>query len=96
MKTIREPMAAALAYGIDLEQDQIILVFDLGGGTFDVSILGVGGGIIEVLSTGGDPQLGGDDFDACLIDWLATELETRTVREKDIKVKSTFSWCTCE
>ena len=54
----REPIAAALAYGIDAQQDQTILVLDLGGGTFDVSLLEVGGGVIEVLATGGDPHLG--------------------------------------
>lgn len=55
---VREPVAAAMAYGVDLEQDATILVLDLGGGTFDVSLLEVGGGVIEVLSTGGDPFLG--------------------------------------
>ena len=73
IKLIREPIAAALAYGIDVEQDQTVLVFDLGGGTFDVSLLEVGGGVIEVLSTGGDPHLGGDDWDLEIIDWLYKE-----------------------
>lgn len=73
IKLIREPIAAALAYGIDVEQDQTVLVFDLGGGTFDVSLLEVGGGVIEVLSTGGDPHLGGDDWDLEIITWLEKE-----------------------
>eukprot|EP00878_Enallax_costatus_P032537 GHUV01035765.1.p1 GENE.GHUV01035765.1~~GHUV01035765.1.p1 ORF type:complete len:501 (+),score=142.98 GHUV01035765.1:78-1505(+) len=70
VRLIREPVAAALAYGLDLSEDQVVLVFDLGGGTFDVSLLEVGNGTIEVLSTGGDPHLGGDDWDAAIVDWL--------------------------
>ncbi|KAL4457798.1 hypothetical protein ABPG75_012663 [Micractinium tetrahymenae] len=73
IRIIREPVAAALAYGLDAEEDQTVLVFDLGGGTFDVSLLEVGGGVIEVLSTGGDAHLGGDDWDAAIMDWLIKE-----------------------
>merc|ERR1712176_333189 len=65
-----EPTAASLAYGLDKKQNETILVFDLGGGTFDVSILEVGDGIFEVLSTAGDTKLGGDDFDKVLVNWL--------------------------
>ncbi|KAK9810103.1 hypothetical protein WJX72_004949 [[Myrmecia] bisecta] len=71
VKLIREPVAAALAYGLNTAEDQTVLVFDLGGGTFDVSILEVGSGVIEVLATGGDAHLGGDDWDDALIKWLA-------------------------
>ncbi|WIA29514.1 hypothetical protein OEZ86_012015 [Tetradesmus obliquus] len=70
VRLIREPVAAALAYGLDLTEEQVVLVFDLGGGTFDVSLLEVGNGTIEVLSTGGDAHLGGDDWDAAIVDWL--------------------------
>lgn len=71
MRIINEPTAAALAYGLDKqEQEQHVLVFDLGGGTFDVSILQLGNGIFEVVSTSGNNQLGGDDFDAVIVDWL--------------------------
>lgn len=70
IKIIHEPVAAALAYGLDIERDETVLVFDLGGGTFDVSLLEIGGGVIEVLSTGGDPHLGGDDWDEALSAWL--------------------------
>lgn len=70
IRIIREPVAAALAYGLDAQEDQTVLVFDLGGGTFDVSLLEVGGGVIEVLSTGGDANLGGDDWDAAITEWL--------------------------
>ena len=70
LRIINEPTAASLAYGLDKKQNQTILVFDLGGGTFDVSILEVGDGIFEVLSTAGDTNLGGDDFDKILVDWL--------------------------
>lgn len=71
LRIINEPTAAALAYGLDKqEQDQCVLVFDLGGGTFDVSILQLGDGVFEVKATSGNNQLGGDDFDACIVDWL--------------------------
>merc|ERR1712137_998426 len=70
LRIINEPTAASLAYGLDKNKNQIILVFDLGGGTFDVSILEVGDGIFEVLATAGDTSLGGDDFDKVLVDWL--------------------------
>merc|ERR1712066_588270 len=70
LRIINEPTAASLAYGLDQKQNDTILVFDLGGGTFDVSILEVGDGIFEVLSTAGDTNLGGDDFDKVLVNWL--------------------------
>lgn len=70
IKMIREPVSAALAYGIDVQEDKTVLVFDLGGGTLDVSVLEVGGGTIEVLSTGGDARLGGDDFDWALVQYI--------------------------
>merc|ERR1711966_193524 len=72
-RIINEPTAASLAYGLDKKQNQTILVFDLGGGTFDVSLLEVGDGIFEVLSTAGDTNLGGDDFDKVLVDWLISD-----------------------
>merc|ERR1711981_27933 len=71
LRIINEPTAAALAYGLDKQSNERILVFDLGGGTFDVSILEVGDGVFEVLSTSGDTHLGGDDFDKRIVDWLA-------------------------
>ena len=84
VRIIREPVAAALAYGINAEVDKTILVFDLGGGTFDVSMLEVGGGVIEVLSTGGDSHLGGDDWDAALVDWIIeSELKPRRIDFKN-------------
>ena len=70
-RIINEPTAAALAYGVDKEQEQKIMVYDLGGGTFDVSIIEMGDGVTEVLSTNGDTHLGGDDFDQRIIDWMA-------------------------
>ena len=75
LRIINEPTAASLAYGLDKKQNQTILVFDLGGGTFDVSILEVGDGIFEVLSTAGDTSLGGDDFDKILVDWLINDFK---------------------
>ena len=72
-RIINEPTAAALAYGLDKEVDQKIMVYDLGGGTFDVSVLEIGDGVIEVLSTSGDTRLGGDDFDACVTKYLLEE-----------------------
>lgn len=75
LRIINEPTAAALAYGLDKEKDQTILVFDLGGGTFDVSILELGEGVFEVKATSGNNMLGGDDFDQRIMDWLATEFK---------------------
>ncbi len=74
-RIINEPTAAALAYGLDKEQEQTILVFDLGGGTFDVSILELGEGVFEVKATSGNNHLGGDDFDAKVVEWLASEFK---------------------
>lgn len=73
LRIINEPTAASLAYGLDKKASETILVFDLGGGTFDVSVLDVGDGVIEVKSTAGDSHLGGDDFDQKIVDWLANE-----------------------
>ena len=75
-RIINEPTAAALAYGIDKEKDQKVMVFDLGGGTFDVSILEISDGVFEVLATNGDTMLGGDDFDQRLIDWMVKKFQT--------------------
>ena len=77
LRIINEPTAASLAYGLDKKQNETILVFDLGGGTFDVSILEVGDGIFEVLSTAGDTNLGGDDFDKALVRWLVDEFQEK-------------------
>ena len=77
-RIINEPTAAALAYGIDKENDQKIMVYDLGGGTFDVSILEIGDGVIEVLATAGNNRLGGDDFDKAIMDWMAEEFKKDT------------------
>ena len=74
-RIINEPTAAALAYGIDKENDQKVMVFDLGGGTFDVSLLEISDGVFEVLATNGDTMLGGDDFDARLIDWMVRKFQ---------------------
>src|SRR5687767_6673522 len=75
LRIINEPTAAALAYGLDKKKNETILVFDLGGGTFDVSILEVGDGVFEVKSTAGDTHLGGDDFDKRVVDWLVEEFK---------------------
>ena len=75
-RIINEPTAASLAYGIDKEEDQKIMVYDLGGGTFDVSIIEMGDGVTEVLATNGDTHLGGDDFDQRIIDWMADAFQT--------------------
>ena len=77
LRIINEPTAASLAYGLDKKQNETILVFDLGGGTFDVSILEVGDGIFEVLSTAGDTNLGGDDFDNVLVTWLMNDFKEK-------------------
>ena len=74
-RIINEPTAASLAYGVDKENDQKVMVYDLGGGTFDVSIIEMGDGVTEVLSTAGDTHLGGDDFDQRIIDWMADEFK---------------------
>ena len=74
-RIINEPTAAALAYGLDNETEQKVMVYDLGGGTFDVSIIEIGDGVIEVLSTNGDTHLGGDDFDQKIIDWMVSEFK---------------------
>ena len=75
-RIINEPTAAALAYGVDKEDDQKVMVYDLGGGTFDVSIIEMGDGVTEVLATNGDTHLGGDDFDERIIDWMADAFQT--------------------
>lgn len=75
LRIINEPTAAALAYGLGKRENETILVFDLGGGTFDVSILEVGDGVFEVLSTSGDTKLGGDDFDKVIVDWLVQDFK---------------------
>ena len=82
-RIINEPTAAALAYGVDKEKDQKIMVYDLGGGTFDVSIIEMGEGVQEVLATAGNNRLGGDDFDQRVIDWLAEEFK----KESNIDLK---------
>src|SRR5713226_4982937 len=75
LRIINEPTAAALAYGLDKKKDEVVAVYDLGGGTFDISILQLGEGVFEVKSTNGDTHLGGDDFDARIIDWLIDEFK---------------------
>src|SRR5213595_3726788 len=75
LRIINEPTAAALAYGLDKQTDQTVLVFDLGGGTFDVSLLEIGDGVFEVKATHGDTQLGGDDWDQRVIDWMVKEFK---------------------
>ena len=83
LRIINEPTAAALAYGLDKKKDERILVFDLGGGTFDVSILDVSEGLIEVVSTNGDTHLGGDDWDLAVVDWVTSEF----LRDQGIDLK---------
>ncbi len=78
LRIINEPTAAALAYGLDKNREGKILVYDLGGGTFDVSILDIGEGVFEVIASDGDTQLGGDDFDRRVMDWLASEFQAET------------------
>jgi molecular chaperone DnaK len=75
LRIINEPTAAALAYGLDKKKDEVVVVYDLGGGTFDVSILELGEGTFQVKSTSGDTHLGGDDFDQCVMDWLCNEFK---------------------
>src|SRR5258708_14032853 len=76
MRIINEPTAASLAYGLDKKKNEKIAVFDLGGGTFDISILDVGDGVFKVESTNGDTHLGGDDFDQLVLDWTASQFKT--------------------
>ncbi|MCR4869548.1 MAG: molecular chaperone DnaK [Lachnospiraceae bacterium] len=76
-RIINEPTAAALAYGLDNENEQKIMVYDLGGGTFDVSVIEIGDGVIEVLSTNGDTRLGGDDFDNAIMNWMVAEFKSQ-------------------
>jgi len=76
-RIVNEPTAAALAYGVDKGKDEKVAIFDLGGGTFDISILEIGDGVFEVLSTNGDTHLGGDDFDQVIIDYLADEFKAK-------------------
>ena len=83
-RIVNEPTAAALAYGLDKEHEQTVLVFDLGGGTFDVSILELGDGVFEVKSTNGDTHLGGDNFDKAVVDWIINEFR----REKGVDLTS--------
>ena len=83
-RIINEPTAAALAYGMDKETDQKIMVFDLGGGTFDVSLLEISDGVFEVLATAGNNRLGGDDFDKRVIDWMADQFK----RENGIDLRN--------
>ncbi|MBZ0253302.1 MAG: molecular chaperone DnaK [Candidatus Methylomirabilis sp.] len=78
LRIINEPTAAALAYGLDKKGDQVIAVFDLGGGTFDISVLELGEGVFEVKATNGDTQLGGEDFDYRIINWMADEFRNQT------------------
>src|SRR5688572_1027370 len=75
LRIVNEPTAAALAYGLDKKSDETIAVFDLGGGTFDISVLEVGEGVVEVKSTNGDTHLGGDDFDQMVVDWMIAEFK---------------------
>jgi len=84
LRIINEPTAAALAYGLDKKENETILVFDLGGGTFDVSVLEVGEGVIEVKATNGDTHLGGDDWDEAIVNWIADEFK----REQGIDLRS--------
>src|SRR5437016_13008103 len=84
LRIINEPTAAALAYGLDKGKDQAIAVYDLGGGTFDISILRLGEGVFEVVSTNGDTHLGGDDFDQVIIDWICDEFK----RESGIDLRN--------
>ena len=74
-RIINEPTAAALAYGLDKKKNEIIAVYDLGGGTFDISVLEIGEGTFQVKSTAGDTHLGGDDFDQRIMDWLCEEFK---------------------
>ena len=86
LRIVNEPTAASLAYGLEKANNETILVFDLGGGTFDVSVLEVGDGVCEVLATNGDTHLGGDDFDKVIVDWLAEDFQ---------KTEAGLAACSC-
>ena len=77
LRIVNEPTAAALAYGLDKKKDETIAVYDFGGGTFDISILEVGEGVVEVKSTNGDTHLGGDNLDQRVIDWIVAEFRKK-------------------
>src|SRR5205807_8901556 len=77
-RIVNEPTAAALAYGLDKKKDEKVAVFDLGGGTFDISILEIGDGVCQVKATNGDTHLGGDDWDARIMDWIINEFKKET------------------
>jgi molecular chaperone DnaK len=102
LRIVNEPTAAALAYGLDKKSDETILVFDLGGGTFDVSILEVGDGVFEVKSTSGDTRLGGDDFDEAVMNWLMEEfkkqegIDLRNDKQAMQRVKEAAEKAKCE
>ena len=102
LRIVNEPTAAALAYGLDKKSDETILVFDLGGGTFDVSILEVGDGVFEVKSTSGDTRLGGDDFDEAVMNWLMDEfkknegIDLRNDKQAMQRVKEAAEKAKCE
>jgi molecular chaperone DnaK len=89
LRIINEPTAAALAYGLDKKENETILVFDLGGGTFDVSVLEVGEGVVEVRATNGDTHLGGDDWDEHIVNYLADEFQ----KEQKIDLRSDRQLC---
>jgi molecular chaperone DnaK len=88
-RIVNEPTAAALAYGLDKKKDEKVAVFDLGGGTFDISILEIGDGVFEVKSTNGDTFLGGEDFDMRIVDYLANEFK----KESGIDLRGDNSPC---
>ena len=98
-RVINEPTAAALAYGVDKEEAQKIMVYDLGGGTFDVTLLEMFGGVVEVKASSGDNRLGGKDFDECLIQWLLSQFRKKNGKDlsKDpaamVKLKEQAEWC---
>ncbi len=89
LRIINEPTAASLAYGLEKKKDEKIAVYDLGGGTFDISVLEIGDGVFEVKATNGDTHLGGDDWDNAVMDWLLAEFKTET--SIDLKVSRTRS-----
>lgn len=91
LRIVNEPTAAALAYGLEKSEDQTILVYDLGGGTFDVSILELGDGFFEVKATSGDNKLGGDDFDQVVIDHMVSEFKKKSTALTCPKTKQLFS-----